>query len=112
LQNITVEIDGKTVELVPTVGALKKISAIYNGLNPAAVNCRNFELGTIATVIGVGIGKTKVDEVVELEEILFANGLAKYVNPAADFCERLANSGRPAAEGKESPKATPAKKST
>jgi hypothetical protein len=92
--NILITLGGKQHELVPTPGALRSISMMYNGLGPADARVRDYDATAIAFVIGVGIGKTKSAEITEIEEMIFTDGLMSFWRPASDFCSRLANGGR------------------
>jgi len=105
-ENITVEIGGKTLELKPTLRAARVANTVRGGFTAALRGIQDGDMNTIVMVISAGIGKTKPDEINDMEETLFNEGIDKFIGPSVQFIVRLMNGGRdPAAEAdKEPPK--------
>lgn len=92
--NIAIELDGKPVELKPTLQACIAISGIAGGLNAAVQRCLQLDFDTICQVVTAGLGLNPVQSR-QVPDLVFRAGMMQLSGPCIDFINVVANGGRP-----------------
>lgn len=95
--NIPIELDGKAMELVPTLQACMAISKIAGGLNAAVQRCLALDMETICQIITAGLGLNPT-QARAVPEAVYKTGLIALSAPCIDFVNVVGNGGRPIAE--------------
>lgn len=91
---ISFELDGKEMELVPSLAACMAISSFAGGLNAAVQRCLNLDMMTIVEVIKAGLGLNPTQARM-VPEAVFRTGLIALSAPCIDFINVVGNGGRP-----------------
>lgn len=91
-----IELNGKTYELVASPKAMKNINRAFGGLGVAFQSIQNMDVEAIETILRAGL--TRRSDAEDLENDIFAAGLAKAVKPAVEFLVMVQNGGRTAEE--------------
>lgn len=111
MQNISVKLGDKTVELIPTLKAARSVNHFKGGFTGALRALQqDGDMQTVAVCIAAGTDKTAPDEIDAIEEAVFSSGVNDLLQPCVQFVVRLMNGGRdPAkAEGKDTKNGKPA----
>ena len=82
--DVAVVLEGKTLYLRSTPGAMRGISAACGGYIAAASSLASQSIETALTLLAFGLGRTKPDEVEALNEALFASGGIQEIYPALE----------------------------
>lgn len=105
--NIAITLEGKELELVPTLQACMLISGIAGGLHAAAQRCGMLDMDTICQVIKAGLGLNP-RQAQMLPKAAYETGLMSLSGPCIDFINVVGNGGRPLPpEGEEEPDEDP-----
>jgi len=92
--NIPIELDGKQLQMVPTLAACLAISRIAGGLHAAVQRCAQLDMDTICAVIQAGLNLNP-NQAKMLPGAAFNAGLMTLSAPCIDFINVVANGGRP-----------------
>lgn len=92
--NVLIELDGKEMELVPTLQACMTISRIAGGLNAAVQRCLNLDADTICQIITAGLALNP-KQAQAVPEAAYKTGLIGLSAPCIDFINVVGNGGRP-----------------
>lgn len=92
--NVHFELDGKPMELVPSLQACIAISGIAGGLNAAIQRCLALDFETICAVITAGLNLNPT-QAKNLREAVFRTGLIDLSGPCIEFVHVVSNGGRP-----------------
>lgn len=98
--NIPIELDGKDMELVPTLQACITISGIAGGLNAAVQRCLQLDFDTICQIVTAGLGLNP-NQARQVPDAVFRTGLISLSAPCIDFVNVVANGGRPLPDDEE-----------
>ena len=90
--NVSIELDGETVVLRPSLRAAQTISRQAGGIIGAVQALRTLDLDALTGIIAAGLGKEPKD----ISEAVWRTGAADLTPPATQFVMMLANGGRPA----------------
>lgn len=103
-----VELNGETIELKATLGAIRSLSNIYGGLAPVRQGIAAENLSVLVAVIRYGAGMNDVDAK-NLDNRIFRNGMTgDLLVTLMRFVGALANGGKPVEEDPELAHAAPA----
>jgi hypothetical protein len=91
---VDIELDGKPLQLKPSLEACIGISNIAGGLNAAVVRCRQLDFDSICQVITLGIGLNQSQRKM-VPEAVFRQGLIDLAGPCIEFIHIVANGGKP-----------------
>jgi hypothetical protein len=95
--NIPITLDGKEVELVPSLKACIEISNIAGGLNSAAQRCMALDFQTVCQIIIAGLGLNPV-QAKKVGEAVYKAGVIELAQSCIDFINVVSNGGRPLPE--------------
>lgn len=95
--NIPITLDGKEMELVPTLDACIRISAIGGGISAASQRCRQLDFDTVCQIVSAGLGLNPV-QAKTVPPAVYKTGLIAIAEACIDFCHVVANGGRPPEE--------------
>ena len=98
--NIPFELDGKDMELVPTLQACMTISRIAGGLNAAVQRCLQLDFDTIEQIVTAGLALNPT-QARKVGEAIYKTGLIALSAPCIDFINVVANGGKPLPEDDE-----------
>lgn len=103
---LPIELQGKSFELVPSLGACIEISGQSGGINGAVQRCLQLNFETICAVIGAGIevgGKRLNPRQREdmLPQAIYEAGLIAISAICVDFLHIVANGGRMPSDDEE-----------
>lgn len=90
---VNIELDGKAMQLKPSLDACIRISKIAGGLNAAIVRCRNLDFDTICEVVQIGLGINPV-MAKKIPEAVYRQGTIDLAGACIDFVHVVANGGR------------------
>jgi hypothetical protein len=90
---IEIELDGKPMEMVPTLAACIAISNIAGGLNAAVQRIYQLDFQTMKLVIQAGLALNP-RQAQKLDEAIYKTGLIALSAPCVDFVNIVANGGR------------------
>lgn len=94
--SISIELDGKTVELKFSVEAAQQISQL-GGIKGALNNLAAFDLDSYALIIRAGTGDKTLgfgDALKGLRAKVYRTGIVNLTGPLAKYVSMLANGGR------------------
>ena len=91
---ITIELDGKEHQMVPTLAACMAISSIAGGLNAAVQKCLQLDFNTICAFVQAGLGLNPTQSKM-VPEAVYKTGTMTLSGPCIDFINIVANGGRP-----------------
>lgn len=91
--NVDIEIGNETHTLRPTLRAAQTISRQTGGIRAAMEAVTNFDLDTMTTVVGLGLGLDG-KALKELPERIYETGIGSLVAPLTRYLVILANGGR------------------
>lgn len=97
---VDIELDGKPMQLVPSLEACLEISKIGGGINGAVQRLNQLHFETICEIIGAGLQiegkrlnpKQRKDQV---PQAVYNTGLVSVAADCITFCHMIANGGRP-----------------
>lgn len=98
--NITITLDGKELELVPSLRACIDISNMAGGLNAAAQRCMALDFQTVCQIIIAGRSLNPV-QAKKVGEAVYKTGVIALAQSCIDFINVVSNGGRPLPEGGE-----------
>jgi hypothetical protein len=96
---INVELDGKHFELKPTLLAMKKIQTRFGGLRGALESIGQLNVEHIAFIVAAASG-AKQNELNDIEETVFNEGVASATEKVVPFITSLMNPKGDASEKK------------
>lgn len=99
--DVALTLDGEPVTLRYTLGAAKGVNRGFGSFVDAMKRIQAWDFSAFVAIVALGLGKT--DNVKEVEQAVFNNGLKPLVNPLIDYLGRLSNGGR-ADDGTDSTK--------
>lgn len=91
---ITLVLDGQTVNLVPTRGALEKLSAKYQHMNAVLELLISNNFNVAVDVIFFGVEKSVNPDIEKVKDAVFAVGLATLQDTLVDYILLLMNGGK------------------
>lgn len=92
--DVTIDLDGHTITLKPTLKAAMALSRTHGGLTAMVGKCLAYDFDTIHKIIADGSGINSKD----LPELIFRTGLIELAPPCIRFVHILCNGGRPLTE--------------
>lgn len=95
--NIIITLDGKEMELVPTLQACIAISKIAGGLNAAVQRCLQLDFDTVCQIVTAGLGLNPV-QAKQIPDAVYKTGVIELSGQCIDFVNIVANGGRPLEE--------------
>lgn len=99
--NVTVTLDGRSHEMVPTLGAAQGISRSTGGLRKAMDLVAQLDVDAIALIVQLGIGPEAVKTLGgadRIPELVFEAGFTgELASKCVTYLSRLATGGRPLA---------------
>lgn len=98
--NVTINLDGESVTLRPTLQAAQAISRQSGGISGAVRAVGQFDLDAIVSVVTLGLGLTGNDAK-EVPGRVYRTGLTDLIGPVSNYLTILANGGRPVTGGEE-----------
>lgn len=91
---VTIQLEGKAVELEPTMEACMAVSRIAGGIGSAIERVSRLDFDTIVEIIAHGMGLNPGQRDRQLRPAVFAEGLIKLAPDVILFLRIIANGGR------------------
>lgn len=85
---VTLDLDGETIVLTPTVDAIQRINRHFGSIRQAIVHCRELDFDGLLVVIAAGAGYSPGDAKT-LAEPVFRSGLVSLSEPVGEYLFHL-----------------------